>query len=494
MASATTIHKDESRSRERRCWPRESVQQAVLVFFGENNWGKLNDLGESGMSFEFAEAPPLRQRIDFKFETMGCTTAHLGGQHFNDSFGLAGEVVWTRQFERAAGVRFLDLPEIDRKHIQDLLHSQSTTSAPTTDEATSSEVLVPESESVESPACATKALCEGEGDGTPAGTEPTESSGPLGQELDSEQIRKILEAPTFEAYKELVIDEPTRSSALDSKSRVVRIALIAVFGLLAILATGAVVMRFPARWVRRAQAADQVASLPAVPTPPVGLESRSAVISAQPFIVEVSDVNNKKWLLRFDHNPPKSLPMTVANKSVTPSSPSDQKKKPAVREQPSATEKHDGLQGSRLLKPQLSRPETNAPAGHLSADAPPAIPDVVVAPPIDSAAGILTTAEVPAPPVRSTSVGGMVQPARLLKSAPPTYPELARSTHVTGDVILDALIDADGNVRNVKTVSGPVLLQQAARDAVRQWMYEPARLDGRPVAMHLSVIVKFSKQ
>jgi TonB family protein len=453
----------------------------------------LNDLGESGMSFEFAEAPPLRQRIDFKFETMGCTTAHLGGQHFNDSFGLAGEVVWTRQFERAAGVRFLDPPEMGRKHIQNLLHSESTASAPTTDEATSSEVLVPESESAESPACATKALCEGEGDGTPGGTEPAESSGPLGQELDSEQIRKILEAPTFEAYKELLIDEPTRSSApLDSKSRVVRIALIAVLGLLAILATVAAAMRIPARWVRRAQAADQVASLPTVPARPVGSESRSAVISAQPFIVEVSDANNKKWLLQFDRNLPKSLPMTVANKSATPSSPSDPKKKSAVREEPSAIEKRDGLQGRRLVKPQLSRPAINAPARHLSADIPPVIPDVVVAPPIDSAAGILTTAEVPAPLVRSSSPGGMVQPARLLKSAPPTYPELARSTHVTGDVILDALIDADGNVRNVKTVSGPVLLQQAAKDAVRQWKYDPARLDGRPVAMHLSVTVKFS--
>jgi protein TonB len=65
---------------------------------------------------------------------------------------------------------------------------------------------------------------------------------------------------------------------------------------------------------------------------------------------------------------------------------------------------------------------------------------------------------------------------------------------LAGDVTLDALIDTDGNVMDVKTLSGPALLQQAARDAVRLWKYAPARLDGRPVPMHLTVTVKFSSR
>jgi protein TonB len=91
-------------------------------------------------------------------------------------------------------------------------------------------------------------------------------------------------------------------------------------------------------------------------------------------------------------------------------------------------------------------------------------------------------------------VGGEVQEARLIKSVPPVYPRLAKANHVTGDVALDALIDNRGNVTDVKVVSGPTLLREAAMDALRSWKYEPARLDGRAVAAHLSITVKFRFQ
>jgi len=56
---------------------------------------------------------------------------------------------------------------------------------------------------------------------------------------------------------------------------------------------------------------------------------------------------------------------------------------------------------------------------------------------------------------------------------------------------VDALVDADGKVKSAKAISGPDLLRQAAIETVRQWKYEPARLDGQAVAMHLEVTVKF---
>jgi len=58
-------------------------------------------------------------------------------------------------------------------------------------------------------------------------------------------------------------------------------------------------------------------------------------------------------------------------------------------------------------------------------------------------------------------------------------------------VTLDALIDANGNVTEVKAISGPVLLRGAAMNAVQLWKYEAARLDGRPIPMHLSITMKF---
>jgi TonB family protein len=91
-------------------------------------------------------------------------------------------------------------------------------------------------------------------------------------------------------------------------------------------------------------------------------------------------------------------------------------------------------------------------------------------------------------------IGGDVKPATLLKSVPPLYPQLARSQHVSGNVQIDALIDKDGNVSSAKVISGPPLLHQAAVEAVKQWKYAPAKLDGNPTSMHLTITVQFRTQ
>jgi protein TonB len=97
----------------------------------------------------------------------------------------------------------------------------------------------------------------------------------------------------------------------------------------------------------------------------------------------------------------------------------------------------------------------------------------------------------PAAPKPERPIGGEVKAARLISSASPAYPPLARSQGVEGDVTLDALIDETGRVTKIKTISGPELLQQAAAAAVRQWKYEPATLHGNAVPMHVTVTVKF---
>ena len=92
---------------------------------------------------------------------------------------------------------------------------------------------------------------------------------------------------------------------------------------------------------------------------------------------------------------------------------------------------------------------------------------------------------------RAPAVGGEVQPARLIHAVLPSYPQIARSNRVAGDVTLDALVDESGNVLDVKVIAGPLLLRDAAMEALRQWKYEPARLDGQPTPMHLTVTIKF---
>jgi TonB family protein len=100
----------------------------------------------------------------------------------------------------------------------------------------------------------------------------------------------------------------------------------------------------------------------------------------------------------------------------------------------------------------------------------------------------------PAAPAAPLPVGGDVKQAKLVASVPPVYPPLAKNQHVSGNVLVDALIDANGKVTTMKVVSGPTLLHQAAMDALRQWKYQPAMLDGKPVSMHLTVTIQFRLQ
>jgi TonB family protein len=104
------------------------------------------------------------------------------------------------------------------------------------------------------------------------------------------------------------------------------------------------------------------------------------------------------------------------------------------------------------------------------------------------AAGHAKGPDVPLP------IGGDVKQAQLLKAVPPIYPSMARSQHISGNVKIDALIDASGNVSSMTVISGPTMLHQAALAAVKQWRYQPAELDGKPTSMHLTVTVQFRLQ
>ena len=100
----------------------------------------------------------------------------------------------------------------------------------------------------------------------------------------------------------------------------------------------------------------------------------------------------------------------------------------------------------------------------------------------------------PAAPVSPVPVGGVVKTAQLLTSTHPIYPAFAKTQRVSGDVKIDALIDATGHVTTMKVVSGPAMLHEAAMDALRLWKYQPATLDGKPVPIHLAVTIQFRIQ
>lgn len=80
----------------------------------------------------------------------------------------------------------------------------------------------------------------------------------------------------------------------------------------------------------------------------------------------------------------------------------------------------------------------------------------------------------------------------LIHRVEPSYPTLARAARVQGDVILTAIIDINGEIKNLQLVSGHPMLVPAAIAAVRQWRYKPYLLNGQPVEVETTITVIFS--
>jgi len=88
-------------------------------------------------------------------------------------------------------------------------------------------------------------------------------------------------------------------------------------------------------------------------------------------------------------------------------------------------------------------------------------------------------------------VGIDVGEPRKLVHVPPTYPPEAQQARVQGTVILECTIGPDGRVTDMEVKRGVPLLDDAAIEAVRQWVYEPTRLNGVPVPVVMTVTVNF---
>src|SRR5713101_4616385 len=543
MSSAPTIHKIDSRGSERRSCPREPLKWVVLVFFGEDNWGKLIDMSESGMSIEFAHLPPLHQRIDFTFEAMGCMPLPAGGKIFSGSFKTAGKVVWVREFERTAGAKFVDLAEESREQIRRWLSADASIGAVTPSDNAKLEKQAPQLEPFGELPLSSETPVKVNGDASATELEYADSSAELiakskasvaphsGQEVEFDALQEPLDLPAEEESENsepgetpLVANQTQDKVAADDQlwnlklaeiyperfsypepdeqrkpepapslnPRMTRGGFIVVSVFVTALAVLVGAKMILSQKTARSEASAQSSTPSADGSKPISSLSRSAVKSPQPFLVEVLDASNRRWLLSFVNNGSKSVSNQAAYKSPRPSAPPAPATKSVKREQPPPAPAKPKASGQfALVAPKASSAEANDLAAKAPSDAAPALPGEVPASLETPISGIVTNRPIPVPVAGSPVVGGEVQVARLIKSVPPTYPVLAKSNHVAGDVTMDALVDPAGNVTDVKVISGPTLLQEAAMAALRQWKYEPARLDGRPVSFHLNVTVKF---
>ena len=107
----------------------------------------------------------------------------------------------------------------------------------------------------------------------------------------------------------------------------------------------------------------------------------------------------------------------------------------------------------------------------------------------------------PAAPASETALP--TNAAELNRLSPPAVPELQQTINsnlpvlgqhskVEGSVVLQAIVGADGNIENLRVVSGPAILGSAAQQAVRQWRFKPYLQNGQPVETKARITVNFS--
>ncbi len=80
----------------------------------------------------------------------------------------------------------------------------------------------------------------------------------------------------------------------------------------------------------------------------------------------------------------------------------------------------------------------------------------------------------------------------LIHKVEPSYPVLAKSARIQGNVLLKAIIDKDGNIQDLQLLSGHPMLVPAAINAVKQWRYRPYLLNGQPVEVETTITVIFT--
>jgi len=100
--------------------------------------------------------------------------------------------------------------------------------------------------------------------------------------------------------------------------------------------------------------------------------------------------------------------------------------------------------------------------------------------------------EIPKVPKAPVPVVSELQQAKLLFKTRPTYPPLAVKARVSGAVILEVVVDEEGNVSDIKILKGHPLLNEAALSAVQQWKYSPTILNGEPVSVIATVTIVFT--
>ena len=81
--------------------------------------------------------------------------------------------------------------------------------------------------------------------------------------------------------------------------------------------------------------------------------------------------------------------------------------------------------------------------------------------------------------------------SKVITEIPARVPPEAVRKHISSEVVVEVVLDVQGNIKECKSVEGDPILSAAALEAMRKWRFLPTTLDGDPVEVVLKIPYKF---
>ncbi len=114
--------------------------------------------------------------------------------------------------------------------------------------------------------------------------------------------------------------------------------------------------------------------------------------------------------------------------------------------------------------------------------------------PGNNASGALSALARPVSSSAPSVAQSELEPMKVLKTVQPIYPPIAKVRRLSGPVLVEVKVGKDGRVSNPKFISGQPVFRDAAFDAVKQWVFKPAFLNGQPIEQTTQIKVVFNPQ
>jgi TonB family protein len=450
MAESSELIGNFSSDANRRIHARHRIRSLAYVELGENNGGIVLNIGEGGFAVRAAEAITEDSLPEMRFQTHGSSKQLIA----------SGEIVWTGNSRKEAGVRFVDLPPEALSEIKTWISEEESPL-----NFRKPIMSVPrQSSRKNTPAMESTAENPAPSEGAETGEMRLAES-----YLSSSSIFGKPKTESSIAHRPVAPEKPP-INWMDFRIQIGGGWVLAAFVAFLVAISFAAGMA-----IRRGDLIGSSRSTQAQ-APQNNAERPSAVRNAAPSgpavkssNIEIVDSSNRRWTI-----PAKSPVVHVnqdAESSSAPSTGADSLSATHATQPNPINSTPTVEKKSPVL---LSLPETSLGASDTVAIS----SQRSVSVPTDSSPG-------------GSHPGKNLHVGQLVNLVEPLYPPDAQKNHVEGTVKLHATIGTDGTIKDLQTLSGPPSLFPAALSAVREWRYNPTLLNDQPIETQEDISLVF---